>query len=422
MNRKIILLPLSVAALLVLGACGKTTTSSAAPVSSAAATSSKKEVAPTAITAAELIEWNAAQDQTADTKDGDTLFTMSGILEGWAGATGTDDYGDCYLTDPTTLKSVLVYGSTTTKTCIAGDAGSYAFTNPKDAKTTLKDYKNGEKATMTFVRECYKGKLEITGYFTAHVADTTKYTATVATGITNGTVVLDKASDLAYGDTITATVTPATGYEVDSVLVTDTQGTDHAATVDAADATKYTFTARCVNTVKATFKVHEAVKSSYDIKGTDSALPTAYAPGKTDTTVPDAITIDTLPLVFFNVAVYNASGIMQFAGDATKYTAGLGRLYNTAATTRAIASIALTFPASKYANNAPSSFTIGSGTAAMATALTTADVTPVKNTDGSYTATYTPTATTDTFFSITKTATNTYSQYVSEIVVTMVAA
>lgn len=260
MNRKIILLPLSVAALLVLGACGKTTTSSAAPVSSAATTSSsKKEAAPTAITVADLITWNAAQDATAITVDGDTLFTMSGILEGWAGATGTDDYGDCYLTDPTTLKSVLVYGSTTTKTCIAGDAGSYAFTNPKDAKTTLAEYKNGEKATMTFIRECYKGKLEILGYFTAHVADTTKYTASVATGIENGTIALDKTSGLGYGDTVTVTATPATDYAVDAVKVTTSYG--NIVATKTADNT-FTFPATCVNTVTATFKSTALPKKS----------------------------------------------------------------------------------------------------------------------------------------------------------------
>jgi len=248
MNRKIILLPLSVAALLVLGACGKTTpAASSAPASSTTPTSSsKKEIAPTAITVAELIAWNAEQDTTKVTVDGDTLYTMSGILEGWAGATGTDDYGDCYLTDPTTLKSVLVYGSTTTKTCIAGDAGSYAFTNPKDAKTTLKDYKNGEKATMTFIRESYKGTLEILGYFTAHVADTTKYAVAAPVTVANGSYTVDKTT-AAYGETVTVVAAPATDYKVDYVTVKNTQGKDVKATVDATDATKYTFTATCVN-------------------------------------------------------------------------------------------------------------------------------------------------------------------------------
>jgi hypothetical protein len=172
-----------------------------------------------------------------------TLYKVSGILEGNKG----DDYGNGYLTDPTSGKSVMIYGNTTTATSISWSNGAPKFTNPKDAKTTLKDYKDGEKVTMNVVYKKFGTTPEILGYSISHETVTTTYTASLD-AVENGTAVLDKTDNLAYGDTVTVTVTPDAGYVIDSVKVTTAFGSVDA-TVDAADSTKYTFEATCVNTV-----------------------------------------------------------------------------------------------------------------------------------------------------------------------------
>ena len=72
-------------------------------------------------------------------------------------------------------------------------------------------------------------------------------TVTVADGIANGTVTASKTSDLIYGDTVTLTVTPKTGYVVESVTAGSVQ-------VTRVDDTHYTFTMPASDvTVSATF-------------------------------------------------------------------------------------------------------------------------------------------------------------------------
>ena len=95
---------------------------------------------------------------------------------------------------------------------------------------------------------------EISGIYVDAVADTTdKFTASVTAGA-NGTATLDKAADLLWGDTVTVTGVPATGYRVKNVTVTSANGSVSSATVDAADVNKYTFAATCVNKVNVEFE------------------------------------------------------------------------------------------------------------------------------------------------------------------------
>ena len=75
-----------------------------------------------------------------------------------------------------------------------------------------------------------------------NVSQTQKYTITIAEGIANGTVVSDKAEAEA-GETITLTITPAEGYELEKLNVTDAEenvvevGKDNTFTMPAANVT-----------------------------------------------------------------------------------------------------------------------------------------------------------------------------------------
>ncbi len=79
-----------------------------------------------------------------------------------------------------------------------------------------------------------------------------KYNISIGTGISDGTVVSDKAT-AASGETVTLTVTPAAGYDVNAVTVTPSEG--EAITPAKGENGKYTFTmpAKAV-TVSAAFK------------------------------------------------------------------------------------------------------------------------------------------------------------------------
>lgn len=210
------------------------------------------------LTIAQLSDWVASQDKTKTVLDNESYYTISGILEG---KDSTNKYGNAYLTDPATGKSVTVYGSTTTATAFAFAAGVIKFTNPQDAVTTLADYKNGEMVTMKVQRESFKGVAEVMGIMTAHVADTTKYTATINTP-ENGTATLDVVKDLAYGATVTVTCVPASGYKVSSVNVTTDYGVVPATAT--ATANVYTFTANCHNDVVVTFADANTCLVSFD--------------------------------------------------------------------------------------------------------------------------------------------------------------
>ena len=174
------------------------------------------------------------------------IYAFSGILED---LDHNDQYGNAFVTDPATGATLKLYGSTTTESALTKDeSGAYDYKNPKDAKTTLADYENGELVTGYGLWDGDFGNLS--AIFTNHEADDTKYTASVSTEIENGTATLDKSADLAYGETVTVTVAPAEGYVANSVVVETAYGQISA---EKTGETTFTFKATCKNVVKATF-------------------------------------------------------------------------------------------------------------------------------------------------------------------------
>lgn len=199
--------------------------------------------------------------------ENDKLYNLSGIWEFGKG----DDFGGGYLTDPATGDSILVYGATKTATAFSFDGKSgkpvFKFTNPKDAKTTLADLHDGDKVSVLAINAYYaKESLpEINCVVTDIKADTTKYSASVETPV-NGTVELSKSADLAYGEEVTVTATPAEGYKIDSVKVIDAHGGETKLTGETLK-----FKATCVNKVVATF----VDKTATQVKVTKTAAQLA---------------------------------------------------------------------------------------------------------------------------------------------------
>lgn len=259
---KKILFTVAAAALLGLAACGGTTEPSSVTPSeepsvsqesvtpSEGPVSSEEDSPYEKITVAEIIAWCNEQDASVETKDTDTIFEVTGIIEG---LTEGDKYGNGFLTDGDS--TIIIYGSTTDETAISGDPGTYNFVNPKTGVTGIA---NGEEVTMHVIRDAYKGKPEIMGVYVDHKASSNRYTVTVAEA-TNGTVSVDKNADLAYGDPVVITATPAEGYVVENVIVNTAFGSIKATEND--DGT-YTFDATCANEVVVTF----AVPASNEIK------------------------------------------------------------------------------------------------------------------------------------------------------------
>ena len=184
-----------------------------------------------------------------------TLYEAEGILEGLS---HNDVFGNAYLTDVATSKTVKVYGLTTTESALAEADGAYTFTNPKDAKTTLADVNNGEKVTIWGVYTTWAKN--ISGILKSHAAGSGKYTATFETN-QNASISLDKTENLSYGETVAVTVTPAAGYVVDSVKIETLYGAENA--VLGADG-KYTFGATCSNKVVVSVSQPASGSTTFD--------------------------------------------------------------------------------------------------------------------------------------------------------------
>lgn len=97
------------------------------------------------------------------------------------------------------------------------------------------------------------------------------YSVTIVSPITNGSVTADKAT-AAEGETVTLTVTPDEGYELDELIVKD-EGTN----LVPATGTSFEMPAANVN-VDATFKLKAVTPATYTV---------SFNPNSGDGTMPD---------------------------------------------------------------------------------------------------------------------------------------
>jgi hypothetical protein len=219
-------------------------------------------------------------------------------------------YGNGYLMDPTTGDSVLVYGCTWTASALAktdSGLGYYtgAFTNPKDYAT--KGVTVGSYVEMEAVVKVFNKTVEVMGVFTKEtLATDAAYTYTYAASAaaaTNGTVALSKESGLAFGEAVTVTATPATGYKVDTVSVDRGYAKEKVA-ADAAGA--YSFKANVKNVVTVTFVSTTAVVTSLNLTVDTLSQPaSAY-------TATNEQTISGVTIVSSNVGNYGDGLQMRY--------------------------------------------------------------------------------------------------------------
>ena len=291
--------------------------------------------------------------------EGKKLYRITGIIEG---LNHTDAYGNAYLTDPETGKTVQVYGLTGTDDNKVFDTSastdSKFFVNPKDAVTSLADVNNGDEVTVRVAWCVYNSKTEIFGVLESHKASTNTYTVGLNTP-ENGTVTADKTA-YAYGETVTLTVTPSEGYEVKSVVAKD--AADKSITVTQGE-TGYTFAATCVNNVTVTFDaIPEGTVRTVTWDCTSGAGPSAATATDTEFTA----TIGTQSVKMGCVNVKAGSGYM-FLSSKT----GAAYAYSKDALPGSIQSITIKVPSGASADAV---YSVVVGSSALSEETTTAGV------------------------------------------------
>ena len=226
-----------------------------------------------------IIDTDIEATQAFTNSNENKLYRFSGILEGLS---HTDKYGNAYVTDPASGKSVKSYGMTTTAegTIAWNEAGTaLEFKNPKDAVTTLAEVNNGELVTVYGIyTPQYKNFSVI---LESHEAATTTYKASVGE-LENGTITLSKSEGIAYGEEITATVTPATDYKIEKVTIDHGFGQKDVLTAEGDGS--YKFTATVNNVIEATFVSSTAIVTELTLT-VDSLGLASRAYGSVDSVV-----------------------------------------------------------------------------------------------------------------------------------------
>lgn len=316
-------------------------------------------------------------DTTSYVYDQTAIYQVSGILEA---RDATDKYGNAYLTDPTTGKSVKIYGlSGTLNAGFSYKDGKYSYSNPKNADTTLTGVNNGEKVILNVMFQDAKGVANILGSVVSHVADTTKYASTINTP-ENGTASLSITEASAYGTEIKVTATPAGGYAVDKVTVTTAYGTT---TLEAGDDGTYSYKVTCKNDVNVTFKTKEkpasgtTVTDTWTVANCITGLPTDKNSMPADGGAFTAEFETAGKIAMFGTKVYYVSG-----SKALLFSQGAGFAYNTAAIPGTITSIKLTTPVGA---SGKAKYAVTFGTSALTTISNSSAVNIAADASGTFT-------------------------------------
>lgn len=232
----------------------------------------KAEIAVTVIKKANPVT-ETTLDKLSDTNSGltaKTLYRATGIIEGLS---HTDQYGNAYLTDPVSKKTVQIYGLTGTNDDSVFDyeasSDSKFFKNPKDAITSLANVENGQLVTVRVGWCVFGAKAEIFGIVEKTETSTSKYAVGI-TSFEHGTATADK-TEYAYGEKVTLTVAPETGYIVNTIEAKNTQKAGIAITDEGNN--KYSFAAACVNDVTITLKSASDTKTTVVWDTTKDSAP-----------------------------------------------------------------------------------------------------------------------------------------------------
>ena len=149
-----------------------------------------------------------------------------------------DQYGNGFLYDPSSGNRIEHYGmlkdEETFNSAIATWKSKNTFTNPKEFQSFINQFEEGDKIELGVV---YNSKYD--NYYSFFIRRTEvkaniNYEATTDFNADGGTVTIDNASKLHYGEEVTINITTQDGYKVGSVKHNDT-------VINAADGV-YKFT------------------------------------------------------------------------------------------------------------------------------------------------------------------------------------
>ena len=290
----------------------------------------------------------------ADKKDVDTahLYKVTGILEG---LDHTDKYGNAYVTDSATGKSIALYGMTTENVYTMVD-GAVNYKNPETATETLADINNGEEVTLVVAPVGWSLSGNSVKYYsvlTEHKASTATYSITVDE-VEHGTVSVTPNTASAYGTEATITVTPDEGYTVDKVALTTAMG---SSTLTAETDGTYKFNVTVVNKVTVTLRDASAAVTSIEITAADLGLGD-YAAG----------TASASGVNFSYTELGDYGDGIQWRRKTEDGVTKNSALWNTTAMPSAIESIELHFNTNKT-NNAKARLSVGFATTEIAADL-----------------------------------------------------
>lgn len=210
-------------------------------------------------------------DLKAITKADGVLYSVTGVIE--ASDLGTKNakgvYNNTFYLVDASGNYIEVYKATedihalTYTPAVGTTAAATTYTHDDTTASLKGKIADGYEVTLLCVAAPYTSGSTVTPEVNAYVdleslaESKNTYTASLTAGA-NGTASFDAESavtsldKLSYGAKVTVTVTPAKGYVVDKVTVTNILGVKTDAKVVKANAT-YSFYATCVNAVEVTF-------------------------------------------------------------------------------------------------------------------------------------------------------------------------
>ena len=267
---------------------------------------------------ASIAELNAMEGEIKD-----KTFLVTGVIE----AMKNDKFGNAYLTDPVSGETIMLYGATTTETAIAYADGSFSWTNPKDAETTLEGIEDGMQVTMEVMFKLFNNTPEIFGIVKESSEFPFPYSVVVEEN-EDGVITPSKAAEVEYGEEITLEVEPAEGKKLKSLVVENAQGVKK----DITEALK--FNATCVNKVVATFEDAGAVLTQTLVDADKLGITGSYSDSA------EAAKIDGADWMF-KECMKSGTGAIQ-----TRYkNSKASEVYNTTALAADVASVTFVFSA-----------------------------------------------------------------------------
>lgn len=203
----------------------------------------------------------------------DRAFSLSGVLEDF----GSSPYGNAYLTDPATGKSIRLYGFSNNEEHLTWGGTAYAWSGDNTALDSFKDegeqyiVANGDLVTVKAIYSPFKGTPQLNALFVEKSEEVTTFTASVVDEDPHGEVLLSKTEGIAYGEEVTVTATPAAGFRLKSLKLVNAWNKE----TDITETLK--FNASAANKVVVTWEEASvpALTTVVDLKA-EEATPSSY--------------------------------------------------------------------------------------------------------------------------------------------------